>query len=419
MAQYSDVIQRFLRYVKIDTQSSEESGTHPSTEKQKNLGRLLYKELKELGAQDVVYDEEHNYVYGKIPATDGGKSKKVLGFIAHMDTSPETSGAGVNPQIHEAYDGKDIVLSKEENIVLSPAVFPELLHYVGKTLITTDGTTLLGADDKAGVSEIMSMSQCLLRDAQSDQPAYIHGTIAIAFTSDEEIGEGVEFFDQEQFGADYAYTVDGGGIGELEYENFNAAAAIVKVHGVTVHPGEAKGKMKNAARIATEFQNALPAHEIPEETELYEGFCHLLSMSGDTESAKLQYIIRDHHRDLFQEKKERMVTIAKQLNAKYGAGTVELELKDQYYNMREKIEPEYLFLIDQAAEAMRRHGVTPITNPIRGGTDGAMLSFRGLPCPNLCTGGHNYHGRYEYACLESMEQITEILIDIACHGDES
>ncbi len=404
----SEVIQRFLRYVAVDTESSETSGQHPSTEKQKDLGRILYRELQEMGASDVVFDEEHNYVYAKIPATDGGKNPQVLGFIAHMDTSPETSGANVKARIVEDYDGGDILLSKENGLVLSPKAYPEMLDYVGQSLIVTDGNTLLGSDDKSGVAEIMTMANYLLT-----HPSVEHGTIAVAFTPDEEIGEGVDFFDKKQFGANVAYTVDGGALGELEYENFNAASLKVLVHGVTVHPGEAKNKMKHAGRIAMEFESMLPAWEKPEYTEKYEGFFYLTEMSGDTESATLHYIIRDHDRQKFESKKRLAQEIAIFLNAKYGMGTVEIEIRDSYFNMKEKIEPEYLYLVENAKAAMEKLGIVPKVQPIRGGTDGARLSYDGLPTPNLCAGGHNFHGRFEYCCAESMEKIVELLVELA------
>lgn len=404
----SRVIDNFLRYVKLDTQSSEESESFPSTEKQKNLGRLLYNELKELGIEEVSFDENYGYVYAKLPATSGRENDKVLGFIAHMDTSPETSGENVNPRLVENYSGGDIVLNDSENIVLSPEVFPELKDYVGKTLIVTDGTTLLGADDKAGVAEIMTMAYELVNNEE-----FSHGPIAIAFTPDEEVGAGVDYFDLNKFGADYAYTVDGGGIGELEYENFNAASATLLIKGVTVHPGEAKNKMKNAALIAMEFEQLLPRKEKPEHTEGYEGFYHMTSMSGDVESAKLTYIIRDHDRDKFEAKKKFFIEAAEQINELYGENTAIAEVKDSYYNMREKIEPDNMFLIDNAKAAMEELGIVPKVQPIRGGTDGARLSFMGLPCPNICTGGHNYHGRYEYCCVESMERIVELLVKLS------
>lgn len=410
----SSLLERFLRYIRIDTQSSETSGSHPSTEKQKDLGRLLTSELLAMGMQEVYFDETYNYVYGMIPATDGGVCKEVLGFIAHMDTSPETSGKDVDPRIVSPYDGKDIVLNEADNIVLSPVQFPELSDYIGQSLIVTDGRTLLGADDKAGVAEIMEMTQILMEDAHQTQPAYVHGRIAVGFTTDEEIGEGVDFFDVKRFGADYAYTVDGGGIGELEFENFNAAGAKITVKGLVVHPGEAKNKMVNALRVAAAFDNALPEQMRPEYTSGYEGFYHLMHLEGDVESAAMSYIIRDHDRVLFEEKKNLMYQIAELLNTRYGEGTVTVDITDQYYNMREKIEPEYMFLVDQAASAMRELGIEPKIQPIRGGTDGARLSFMGLPCPNICTGGHNYHGRYEYCCIESMEKIKALLLKLAC-----
>lgn len=402
------VIEKFLRYVQIDTQSSETSDTFPSTEKQKNLARILYQELVDLGASDCYMHPEHAYVYAKIPATDGGACQKTLGFIAHMDTSPDSSGTNVKPRIIENYDGKDILLNMEENIVSSPSKFPELLDYVGQSLIVTDGTTLLGADDKAGVAEIMAMAETLLT-----HPEIPHGPIAIAFTPDEEVGAGVDYFDVAKMGADFAYTVDGGGIGEIEYENFNAASAKVHFSGVMVHPGDAKNKMKNAAGIACEFEAALPYEEKPEYTEGYEGFYHLLHMSGETESADLTYIIRDHDKAKFEAKKAFMEQLTAEFNKKYGEGTVTLTLSDSYYNMKEKIEDGYLFLIDAAKDKMEELEIVPKVQPIRGGTDGARLSFMGLPCPNLCTGGHNYHGRYEFVCVESMRKIVDLLLKLA------
>ena len=401
------VTDKFLRYVKIDTQSDEESTTFPSTEKQKDLGRLLYKELKEMGAANVSFDEKYGYVYAEIPETR--KTDKVIGFIAHMDTSPETSGKDVKPKFVENYDGGDIILDANKEYVLSPEKYPEILDYVGKTLITTDGTTLLGADDKAGVSEIMEMAEILLKDKSIP-----HGKIKIGFTPDEEVGAGVDYFDVKGFGADFAYTVDGGGIGELEYENFNAAALTVNVSGVTVHPGEAKNKMKNASLIAMEFEQLLPKFEKPEYTEGYEGFFYLSSMEGETESATLKYIIRDHSFDKYNEKVALAKNVAGFLNQKYGEGTVSVEIKEQYRNMREKIEDGNMFLVDYAVEAMKEMGINPKVQPIRGGTDGARLSYMGLPCPNICTGGHNFHGRFEYICVESMEEIVKLLLKLAC-----
>lgn len=401
-----DILERFFKYVTIDTQSAEDVEAFPSTEKQKDLARLLADDLRELGAQDVVLDE-NGYVYAKIPATDGGACRQVLGFLSHMDTSPDASGANVKPQVTKNYDGGNIVLNAEKGIVLSPEEYPELSRYVGKTILTSDGTTLLGADDKAGVAEIMTMTEYLL-----SHPEVKHGPIAVAFTPDEEVGRGVDFFNLKQFGADVAYTVDGGGLGELEYENFNAAALTVTVHGVNVHPGEAKGKMKNAIRIGMEFDCMLPEAEKPELTEGYEGFFHLMHFTGDVEEAKLVYIIRDHDRDKFEQKKALAENIGKRLDILYGGNTVTTEINDSYYNMKEKIDPDYLWLIDRAKAEMEKLGIRPEVRPIRGGTDGARLSFEGLPCPNICTGGHNFHGRFEYCVLESMEAIVQLLIGI-------
>ncbi|MBO4696529.1 MAG: peptidase T [Lachnospiraceae bacterium] len=408
-----DVLERFLTYVKVDTQSAEDREEFPSTEKQKVLGRMLKDELISIGASDVVMDE-NGYVYAKIPETDGGKQKRVLGFLSHMDTSPDASGLNVKPQVVADYDGGDILLNEEKKIVLSPENYPELSNYVGKTIITSDGTTLLGADDKAGVSEIMTMAEYLLK-----HPELEHGPIAIAFTPDEEVGRGVDFFNLEQFGADVAYTVDGGGLGELEYENFNAASLTVTVHGISVHPGDAKNKMKNAVRIGMEYDCMLPEAEKPELTEGYEGFFHLLHFTGDVEEAKLVYIIRDHDRAKFEQKKALAENIGRRLDILYGGNTVETEINDSYYNMKEKIEPDYYFLIENAAAEMEKLGIKPLIRPIRGGTDGARLSFMGLPCPNICTGGHNFHGRFEYCVLESMEAIVKILIGLCTAGSEN
>ena len=407
----SEVIERFLRYVVIDTQSDEESGTSPSSEKQKNLGRLLEKELNDIGASDVFFDEEHCYVYARIPANDPDEftdfGSKKLALIAHMDTSPESSGKDVKPRIVENYDGGDIYLGDESGLTLSPAQYPEMKDYIGQSLIVTDGTTLLGADDKAGVAEIMAAASYLLK-----HPEIRHGEISICFTPDEEIGSGVDHIDLDRVNADYAYTIDGGGIGELEYENFNAASAAIIVHGVTVHPGEAKNKMKHAGRIAMEIDSMLPAQAKPQFTEKYEGFFYLTDMRGTTEEAVFRYIIRDHDRIKFEEKKKLITSAVSFINEKYGEGTAELIMKDSYYNMRERIEDGYLFLVDNARKAMTELGIVPKIQPIRGGTDGARLSFMGLPCPNLCTGGHNYHGRFEYVCAESMEKITELIIKL-------
>lgn len=405
----STVVDKFLKYVTIDTQSDEDSTTSPSTEKQKDLARLLVGELKEMGASDVRMDEEYGYVYATIPSTlkEGGKEVPVIGFIAHMDTSPAVSGKDVKPRIVENYDGKDIVLNQELNIILPVEENPELLEYEGKKLIVTDGTTLLGADDKAGVAEIMTMAQTLLAHPEKE-----HGTIRIAFTPDEEVGRGVDHFDVEGFQADYAYTVDGGALGELEYESFNAAGARLHVNGYSVHPGSAKNKMLNAILLAQEFQSLLPVFETPAATEGYEGFYHADRMTGTVESAQVDYIIRDHARELFEKKKAYFRETADFLNKKYGKEIFTVEMQDSYYNMKEKIYPENAHLIDTAVKAMEEAGVTPLIAPIRGGTDGSRLSFMGLPCPNLCTGGMNYHGRYEYVCIESMEKCVEIILNI-------
>ena len=401
------VTDRFLRYVQIDTQSDEEGTGTPTTAKQHELARLLVEELTEMGAEEITYDKEHCYVYASIPATEGMEKKPVMGFISHMDTSPAVSGANVRPRIITAYDGEDIVLNSGLGIVMKTADFPELKEYQGKSLIVTDGTTLLGADDKAGVAEIMTMAEYLL--SHRDVP---HGKLRIGFTPDEEVGAGADHFDVELFSADCAYTVDGGKLGELEYENFNAAGARVTFHGRSVHPGDAKNKMKNALLTAMEFQGMLPVSENPMYTEKYEGFYHLDALNGDIERAVADYIIRDHSREKFEQKKALFEKAGAFLNEKYGEGTVEIELKDSYYNMKEIIE-DHMELIDHAMEAMREAGVEPVVVPIRGGTDGARLSYMGLPCPNLCTGGHNFHGRFEYICIESMEAVVRILLNLA------
>ncbi len=401
------VIEKFLRYVKVDTQSAEDSETTPSTMKQHNLAKMLVEELHGMGAEEIAYDKEHCYVYASIPATEGCESAPVLGFIAHMDTSPAVTDTDVKPRVVENYDGKDIVLNADDNIIMKVSDFPELEKYVGQDLIVTDGTTLLGADDKAGIAEIMAMAEFFLQCKECR-----HGKIRIGFTPDEEVGRGADFFDVKLFGADYAYTVDGGALGELEYENFNAAGAKLHVYGRSVHPGSAKGKMKNAILIAQEFQSMLPVFQNPMYTEGYEGFFHLDSIRGDVEAVTADYIIRDHDKALFEQKKKQFLQTADFLNDKYGEGTVAVEMEDSYYNMREVLEP-HMHLVDNAAEAMRELGVEPVVSPIRGGTDGARLSFMGLPCPNLCTGGENYHGRYEYACVQSMLKTTQLLILIA------
>lgn len=391
----------------IDTQSDPSSESYPSTAKQLTLLNLLAGEMAAMGLSDVRIDR-YGYVTATIPATAGMEDRPVIGFIAHVDTSPDMSGAGVNPRIVENYDGGDIILSDgEKPAVLSPREFPELADFKGHTLVTTGGTTLLGADDKAGVAIIMTAAEYLLA-----HPEIPHGRLRIAFTPDEEVGRGVEFFDVESFGAGFAYTIDGGAPGELEYENFNAAEAKITIRGRNIHPGYAKGKMINALHVAHEFDSQLPAAERPENTDGYEGFYHLTSLCGTVEAAGMQYIIRDHSREKFEQKKAHVEAAACGLNKKYGDGTVVLSLRDQYYNMREKIEP-YPEVIEKAKQAMLEAGVTPVVRPIRGGTDGAQLSYRGLPCPNIFTGGMNFHGRYEYCSLDAMQKAVETVVNLA------
>ena len=403
----SQTAERFLRYAVIDTQSADDKEQMPSTEKQRVLGRMLAEELREMGVSEV-REDENGYVYGMIPSNlEEGAAAPALGFISHMDTAPAFSGENVKPRIIENYDGEDICLNKEASIWLSVKEFPEMKRYKGQTLITTDGTTLLGADDKAGVAEIMTMASWFLA-----HPEEKHGKICIAFTPDEEVGRGADRFDVAGFGADVAYTVDGGAIGELEYENFNAASGRVRLHGASIHPGSAKGKMKNALLMGMEFQSLLPVFENPMYTEGYEGFFHLDRMEGNVEEAELEYIIRDHDRVKFERKKELFKAAGAFMNQKYGEGAAEVYVKDSYFNMKEKIEP-YMYLIDEAKAAMEELDIAPVIVPIRGGTAGARLSYMGLPCPNICTGGHNFHGKYEYICAESMETITELLIRIA------
>ena len=405
----NDLVERFLRYVKIDTQSDENTNTHPSSEKQHNLAKVLVEDLKSLGVANVTYDKEHCYVYAKIPSSEGVLAP-ALGFIAHMDTSSAASGAGVNPRIVHHYDGKKIVLheaeGEEKEILLEPETFPDLMPHVGEDLIVTDGLTLLGADDKAGVAEILEMVKILLL-----HPEKKHGEICIAFTPDEEIGDGTAFFDLKTFGAKYAYTVDGGKIGELEYENFNATEAQVIFHGLSVHPGSAKNRMKNATLLAYEFHSMLPVQENPMYTEGREGFYHLEQMRGTVDQAVVHYILRDHDKQKLQKKKEMMRRVADFLNFKYGDGCVELLMEDVYSNMIEQIRPHF-HLIENARKAMEQENITPIEEPIRGGTDGAMLSFKGLPCPNLFTGGYNYHGRFEYASIQEMEAAVSVLVNL-------
>ncbi|WP_143319025.1 peptidase T [Clostridium sp. HBUAS56010] len=400
----SEVLNHFLNYISFDTQSKDEVEAIPSTEKQRVLAEELAGELRRMNATDVMVDE-HSYVYATIPATVD-RSLPVLGFVSHMDTSPAYSGKEVKPQIIKNYDGTDILMNKETGLTMKISDFPDLLKYKGQDIITTDGTTLLGADDKAGVAEIMTMAEHLL-----SHPEIPHGTIRIGFTPDEEVGRGADLFDVKGFGADVAYTVDGGGLGELEYENFNAASAKVQINGVSIHPGSSKGKMKNALLLAMEFHHMLPVFENPMYTEGYEGFFHLDSMGGTVESAHMDYIIRDHSKEKFEEKKVLIQQIADYLNVRYGAGTIELLLKDSYYNMKEKIEP-HMYLIDIAKSAMEDLDIEPQITPIRGGTDGARLSYAGLPCPNLCTGGYNFHGKFEFIPVQSMEKVVELLLKI-------
>ena len=406
----SSVIDHFLEYVKIDTQSCEELAEQkcPTTDKQYDLAHKLLADLKAMGMGEdqLFFDTEHCYVYAGIPATPGYEKVPKLGFISHMDTSPAVSGTNVKPRMIANYDGTTILLNSELGITLNPAEFPELNNYIGKTLIVTDGTTLLGADDKAGVAEIMTVVEYLLA-----HPEIPHGAIRIGFTPDEEVGCGADHFDVKRFDADFAYTVDGGALGELEYENFNAASGKLVVRGRSVHPGSAKNKMLNAILLGMEFQHLLPVEQNPMYTEGYEGFFHLDSIQGDVEQATLFYIIRDHDRTKFERKKELFMKTAEFLNEKYGQELFLPEVKDSYYNMLEQIKP-HMHLIDNAKEAMKKVGVTPRVVAIRGGTDGARLSFMGLPCPNLCTGGENFHGRQEFACAEDMETIVEILKNI-------
>ncbi len=399
-----DLLKRFLRYVVIDTRSDDTSETAPSTEKQWNLARLLHDELVEMGMLNVSIDE-HAYVMATLPS-NLGYEVPTIGFIAHFDTSPEMPGDNVKPQIVEKYPGGDIILNQEKRIVLSPSDFPELNHYTGHTLITTDGTTLLGADDKAGIAEIMTAMDYLLR-----HPEIPHGTIRVGFTPDEEIGRGVDHFDVARFNADFAYTLDGASLGELEYENFNAAGAKVLVQGRNIHPGYAKGKMVNALLLAMEFNSLLPEFEKPQYTQDYEGFYHLVKMEGGVENAWMQYIIRDHDMTIFTRRKELMTRIADFLNAKYGEGTFTLELKDQYFNMREKVEP-VIHIVEMARLAMEQAGVKPLVKPIRGGTDGSRLSYMGLPCPNIFAGGMNFHGKHEYVSLQTMVKAVEVTLRI-------
>ncbi len=390
---------RFLRYIKLDTQSNEASETCPSTPGQRILGQMLVQEMVEMGISDAHMDE-NGYIYGTVP---GDPSLPTIGLIAHMDTAPDMPGANVQAQV-VAYQGGDVCLNAEKGIYLREAEHPSLKNHIGKHLIVTDGTTLLGADNKAGIAEILTAAEIL-------QNTPNHATLRIGFTPDEEIGRGADLFDVAKFGADFAYTVDGGALGEIEYENFNAAGAVVEVYGVNIHPGAAKGKMVNSQLVAMEFQSLLPMEERPECTEGYEGFFHLIGMEGGVEKTSLRYIIRDHDMEKFLQKKEKMQEIGKILNEKYGENTVSLTIRDSYYNMREKVEP-CMHIVERAKKAMEAVGITATTVPIRGGTDGARLSFMGLPCPNLCTGGENFHGRYEYIPVEDMDAVVAALLKI-------
>lgn len=394
---------RFLRYVAVDTQSNEESESQPSAAKELDLLRMLRDELLAMGVEAEL--DEYGYVMARIASNIDADVPK-LGFIAHVDTAPDASGAGIKPQIIDGYDGSDIPLKGVPGLMLKPSEFPELLDHKGETIITTDGTTLLGADDKAGVAEIMTAVQYIV-----EHPEFKHGELRIGFTPDEEIGRGVVKFDVQKFDADYAYTMDGGEVGELEFENFNAAAAIVHVQGRNVHPGYAKGKMLNAIHIAQEFNDLLPADQRPERTEGYEGFFHLISFKGAVEESDFTYIIRDHDREKFEQKKLVIQQCADFINARYGEGTVTLTVKDQYYNMREQVEPHY-HIVDKAVKAMEMAGVKPRIQPIRGGTDGANLSFKGLPCPNIFAGGQNFHGKMEWVPVESMEKATKVILNL-------
>lgn len=400
-----ELIERLTAYAKIDTQSNEDSETTPSTPGQLELVELLIKELKAIGMEDVEADE-NGYLMATLPANTD-KDVPVIGFLAHVDTATDFTGKNVNPQVIENFDGNDITLNEELNIILSAKEFPELPAYKGHTLITTDGTTLLGADNKAGIAEIMTAMNDLIQ-----HPEMEHGKIRVAFTPDEEIGRGPHKFDVERFGAKYAYTIDGGPLGELQYESFNAAAAKITFKGNSVHPGTAKGKMVNSGKLATEFVNKFPESETPEHTEGYEGFYHLISINGDVESTKVYYIIRDHDRQKFEDKKATVAGFVKEMQEKYGEENVKLEMKDQYYNMGEKIEPEK-HIVDIASQAMKKYDINPIIEPVRGGTDGSQLSYMGLPTPNIFTGGENFHGKYEYVSVDNMEKAAKVITEIA------
>jgi len=405
MISKNNIINRFIGYVTIDTQSDPDSNKMPSTEKQWDLANKLAVELKKIGMTEVEIDE-NAYIMATLPA-NVAHDVPVIGFVSHFDTSPDFTGTNVKPQIIEDYDGKDILLNKEQNIVLSPDYFDDLLQYKGQTLITTDGTTLLGADDKAGITEIVTAMEYLINN-----PQIPHGKIRVGFTPDEEIGRGAHKFDVKKFGAAWAYTMDGSQIGELEYENFNAAEAVIKIKGKIVHPGYAKDKLINSMYIAQDFINSLPRLETPEHTEDRQGFFHLTDIKGDVEETTLKYIIRDHDKGHFEARKEMINNLAQEINSQHEREVINIEIKDQYFNMREKIEP-VMHIVDIAEEAMKQLNITPHIKPIRGGTDGSQLSFMGLPCPNIFAGGHNFHGRFEYVPVESMQRATEVIIKIA------
>ena len=398
-----NITERFLKYVSFCTTSDEQTNMTPSTPGQMEFAKYLATELKEIGMQEVTLDE-NGYVMATLPANADGKP--TIGFIAHMDTAPDASGKNVKARIVENYDGQDILLNAEKNIVFEVAKYPEILDYKGQDIIVTDGTTLLGADDKAGLAEIVTACEYLIQ-----HPEIKHGKIRVGFTPDEEIGQGADHFDVKKFGCDFAYTMDGGAVGELEYENFNAAGCKVKVHGVNVHPGYGYHKMINSMRIANHFATMLPRWETPEHTQGYEGFYHLIAMNGSVEETTLQYIIRDHDRARFESRKREIEHLARKINQEYGEGTVEVEIRDQYYNMREKVEP-VMHIVTLVEEAMKEVGVTPKVQPIRGGTDGARLSFEGLPCPNIFAGGVNFHSRYEYLPIPSMEKAMQVILQI-------
>jgi tripeptide aminopeptidase len=396
------IIKRFISYVTIDTESDPNNPDFPSSDNQWDLANLLVKELKDIGMSDITLDK-HCYVMATLPS-NLDYDVPTIGFVSHIDTTPDYTGANVKPRIHHEYDGKDIVLNENENIVLSPSYFDDLLQYKGQTIITTDGTTLLGADDKAGITEIVSAMEYLI-----NHPEIKHGKIRICFTPDEEVGKGAHQFDVKKFGAAWAYTMDGSQIGELEYENFNAASAKITINGKIVHPGYAKGKMINSMTIAGDFMRRLPSKEVPEFTEGYEGFFHLHQLKGNVEQSVLHYIIRDHDSGLFNNRKQFMIDLVAKMNSELGNDAIELDIKDQYFNMKEKVIP----VMHIAEEVMKEIGITPLIKPIRGGTDGSQLSFMGLPCPNIFAGGHNFHGRYEYVPVESMIKATEVIIGIS------